>query len=122
MAAMATKLDVLPPLEEWDINLEVSSQVYQLLKGFKQLQDVTLWSDNTSLSNMGGFQNWVQENTPPGCYSSILFKKLFLPQKQITSDQRIMSITTPHSTSQVSPEVETYSEALTLKSASQHPS
>ena len=55
MAVMATKFDVLPPLEEWDINLEVSSQVYQLLKGFKQLRDVTLWSDNTSLSNMGGF-------------------------------------------------------------------
>ena len=55
MVAMATKLDVLPPLEEWDINLEVSSQVYQLLKGFKQLGDVTLWSDNASLSNMGGF-------------------------------------------------------------------
>ena len=122
MAVMATKLDVLPPLEEWDINLEVSSQVYQLLKGFKQLRDVTLWSDNTSLLNMGGFQNRVQENTPPGCYSSILFKKLFLPQKQITSDQRIMSITTSHSMSRVSPEVETYSEALTLKSASQHPS
>ena len=42
MVAMATKLDVLSPLEEWDINLEVSSQVYQLLKGFKQLRDVTL--------------------------------------------------------------------------------
>ena len=122
MVAMATKLDVLPPLEEWDINLEVSSQVYQLLKGFKHFQDVTLWSDNTSLSNMGGFEDWVRENTPPGCYSSILFKKLFLRQKQITSDQRIMSITTLHSTSLISPEVETYSEALTLKSASQHPS
>ena len=55
MAAMATKLDVLPPLEEWDINLEVNSQVYQLLKGFEQLRDATLWSDNMSLSNMGGF-------------------------------------------------------------------
>ena len=55
MVVMATKLDVLPPIEEWDINLEVSGQVYQLLKGFKQLQDVTLWSDNTSLSNMGVF-------------------------------------------------------------------
>ena len=55
MAVMATKFDVLPPLEEWDINLEVSSQVYRLLKGFKQLRDVTLWSDNMSLSNMGGF-------------------------------------------------------------------
>ena len=42
MAAMATKLDVLPPLEEWDINPEVGSQVYQLLKGFKQLWDVQL--------------------------------------------------------------------------------
>ena len=55
MAVMATKLDVISPLEEWDINLEVGSQVYQLLKGFKQLQDATLWFDNTSLSNMGGF-------------------------------------------------------------------
>ena len=55
MAVMATKFDVLPPLEEWDINLEVSSQVYQLLKGFKQLWDVTLWSDNMSLSHTGGF-------------------------------------------------------------------
>ena len=55
MVVMTTKLDVLPPLEEWEINLKVSSQVYQLLKGFKQLWDMTLWSDNTSLSNMGGF-------------------------------------------------------------------
>ena len=55
MVVMATKFDVLPPLEEWDINLEVGSQVYQLLKGFKQLRDKTLWSDNTSLSHMGGF-------------------------------------------------------------------
>ena len=54
MVVMATKLDVIPPLEEWDINLEVSSQVYQLLKGFKQLRDVNLWFDNTSLSSMGG--------------------------------------------------------------------
>ena len=30
MAAMSTKSDVIPPLEEWDINLEVSSQVYYL--------------------------------------------------------------------------------------------
>ena len=55
MVAMATKFDVLPSLEEWDINLEVGSQVYQLLKGFKQLWDMTPWSDNTSLLNMGGF-------------------------------------------------------------------
>ena len=97
MAAMATKLDVIPPLEEWDINLEVSSQVYELLKSFKQLRDTNLWLDNTSLMSMGGFWSQVRENTPPGCYSSILFKKLFLPQQQITSDQRILSITTPHS-------------------------
>ena len=55
MAVMATKLDVNPPLEEWDINLKVGSQVYQLLKGFKQLQDMILWFDNMSLSNMRGF-------------------------------------------------------------------
>ena len=48
MAVMATQFDVLPPLEEWDINLEVGSQVYQLLKGFKQLQKATLWPDTTS--------------------------------------------------------------------------
>ena len=55
MAVMMTKFDVLPPLEEWDINLEVGIQVYQLLKGFKQLWDKTLWSDNMSLSHTGGF-------------------------------------------------------------------
>ena len=55
MAGMATQFDVLPPLEEWHINLEVGSQVYQLLKGFKQLQKVTLWPDTTSSLHMGGF-------------------------------------------------------------------
>ena len=55
MVVMATQFDVLPPLEEWDINLEVGSQVYQLLKGFKQLQKTTLWSDTMSSSHMGGF-------------------------------------------------------------------
>ena len=55
MARMPTQFDVLPPLEEWYINLEVSSQVYQLLKGFKQLWKATLWPDTTSSSCMGGF-------------------------------------------------------------------
>ena len=55
MVVMATHFDVLLPLEEWDINLEVGSQVYQLLKGFKQLQKVTLRPDTTSSSHMGGF-------------------------------------------------------------------
>ena len=55
MAGMPTQFDVLPPLEEWHINLEVGSQVYQLLKGFKQLQKATLWPDTTSSSHMGGF-------------------------------------------------------------------
>ena len=32
MVAMATKSDVIPPLEEWDINLEVSSQFTSYLK------------------------------------------------------------------------------------------
>ena len=52
MVAMATKFDVLPPIEEWDIDPEVCSQVYQLLKGFKQLRDMNLWADNTSLSGL----------------------------------------------------------------------
>ena len=55
MAGMPTQFDVLPPLEEWHINLEVGSQVYQLLKGFKQLRKATLWPDTTSSSCMGGF-------------------------------------------------------------------
>ena len=29
MAGMPTQFDVLPPLEEWHVNLEVGSQVYQ---------------------------------------------------------------------------------------------
>ena len=59
MVGMATQFDVLPPLEEWDINLDVGSQVYQLLKGFKQLQRVTLWPDTVSSLYMGGFYNQV---------------------------------------------------------------
>ena len=55
MAGMPTQFDVLPPLEEWHINLEVGSQVYQLLKGFKQLQEVTLWPDTMSSLHRGGF-------------------------------------------------------------------
>ena len=47
--------EVLPPIEEWDMNLEVGSQVYQSLKDFKQLEDMYLWADNTPLLNMGGF-------------------------------------------------------------------
>ena len=55
MAGMPTQFDVLRPLEKWHINLEVGSQVYQLLKGFKQLQKATLWPDTTSSLHMGGF-------------------------------------------------------------------
>ena len=57
MAGVPTKYEVLPPLEEWHLNLEVSSQVYQLLEGFKQLQKATLWPDITSLLHRGEFQN-----------------------------------------------------------------
>ena len=42
MADIPTRFEVLPPLEEWHLNLEVGSQVYQLLEGFKQLQKATL--------------------------------------------------------------------------------
>ena len=55
MAGMPTQFDVLPPLEEWHIDLEVGSQVYQLLKGFKLFQKATPWPDTTSSFHMGGF-------------------------------------------------------------------
>ena len=42
MVEMPTRFEVLPPLEEWHINLEVGSQVYQLLEGFKQLWKANL--------------------------------------------------------------------------------
>ena len=42
MAEMPTRFEVLPTLEEWHLNLEVGSQVYQLLEGFKQLWKATL--------------------------------------------------------------------------------
>ena len=57
MVGITTRFEVLPPLEEWHLNLEVGSQVYELLKGFKQLQKATLWPDTTSLLHRGGFQN-----------------------------------------------------------------
>ena len=55
MAVETTKFDVLPPIEERDVNLEVGSQVYQSLKGFKHLPRVPPWPDTMSLSHMGGF-------------------------------------------------------------------
>ena len=55
MVGMPTRFEVLPPLEEWHIDLEVGSQVYQLLKGFRQLQKAAPWPDTTFLSHMGGF-------------------------------------------------------------------
>ena len=42
MADISTRFEVLPSLEEWHFNLEVGSQVYQLLEGFKQLRKATL--------------------------------------------------------------------------------
>ena len=76
MAGITTRFEVLPLLEEWHLNLEVGSQVYVLLWGFKQLQKATLWLDTTSLLHRGGFQNRVRENTPPGCYSSTWGKRV----------------------------------------------
>ena len=77
MAGITTRFEVLPSLEEWHLNLEVGSQVYELLEGFKQLQKATLWPDTTSLLHRGGFQNRVRENTPPVCYSSTPGKRVF---------------------------------------------
>ena len=79
MAGIPNRFEALPPLEEWHINLEVGSQVYQLLKSFKQLQKATLWPDTTPLLHRGGFQNRVRENTLPGCYGSTPFKRVFPP-------------------------------------------
>ena len=76
MAGITTRFEVLPPLEEWHLNLEVGSQVYELLEGFKQLRKATLWPDTTSLLHRGGFQNRVRESTPPGCYSSASGKRV----------------------------------------------
>ena len=42
MGKIPTRFEVLPPLEEWHLNLEVGSQVYQLLEGFMQLWKATL--------------------------------------------------------------------------------
>ena len=99
---MATKLDVIPPLEEWDINLVVSSQVYQLLKGFKQLEMRLCGLTICPYRTWEGFRIEFEKT-----FSQVVIAPYSL-QKQLTSDQRIMSITTPHSTSQVSLEVETY--------------
>ena len=77
MVGITTRFEVLPPLEEWHLNLEVGSQVFELLEGFKQLQKATLWPDTMSLLCRGGFQNQVRENTPPGCYSSTPDKRVF---------------------------------------------
>ena len=79
MAVMAINSDTIPPIEEWDLNLTVSNQVYQLLRDGKQPLKAPLWLDDMPSRSMGGFCEWVQENTPPGCYGSISFNKLILP-------------------------------------------
>ena len=56
MAGMQAQFEVLPPLEEWHINLEVGSQVYQLLKGFKQLYGLTLRLHRTWEGLRTGFE------------------------------------------------------------------
>ena len=85
MVGIPTKFEVLSPLEEWHLNLEVGSQVYQLLEGFKQLRKATLWPDTTSLLHRGGFQNQVQEGTPPVCYSSTPVKRVYLQPQRVIS-------------------------------------
>ena len=42
MVEMPTQFEVLPPLEEWHLNLEVDSQVYHVLEGFEQLWKANL--------------------------------------------------------------------------------
>ena len=42
MVDIAIKSDVIPLLEEWDVDLEVSSRVYLLPEDCKQLQEVNL--------------------------------------------------------------------------------
>ena len=55
MAVMSTESDAIPPLEEWNINLEVSNQVYELPRHHKPLQKVNLRQDIALYSSMGGF-------------------------------------------------------------------
>ena len=64
MAAGPARFGVLPPLEEWDIDLEVSGSVYLLPKGIKLLQRVNLWPGTTSSSHMGGFKTAFKETLP----------------------------------------------------------
>ena len=40
MVEIEIKSDIIPLLEEWDVDLEVSSRVYLLPKDCKQLQEV----------------------------------------------------------------------------------
>ena len=55
MVVMSTKSDVIPPLEEWDMNLEVRSQVCQLPRDRKPLKKANLRRDLPLLSSMGVF-------------------------------------------------------------------
>ena len=65
MVVMATQFDVLPPLEEWDINLEVGSQVISYLKGSsnfrKQLYGLTLCPHPTWEGFRTGFEKTLPQ-------------------------------------------------------------
>ena len=55
MADDNTDLPAIQPIAEWDLDLEVSTQVYQLLKDSKQLLEVGLRHAPESCTCIRGF-------------------------------------------------------------------
>ena len=84
MAGITTRFEVLPPLEEWHLNLEVGSQVYELLEGFKQIRKATLWPDTMSLLHRGGFRTEFKKALPQVVTAPHLARGFYPPQHVIS--------------------------------------
>ena len=82
MVGMPAQFEALPPLEEWHINLEVGSQVYQLLKGFsnfgKQPYGLTLHPHCTG----EGFRTRFEKTLPQVVTAPHLLRGFLLPQSK----------------------------------------
>ena len=82
MAGIPTRFEVLPPLEEWHINLEVGSQVYQLLKASsnfgKQPYGLTLRPYCTG----EGFRTGFEKTLPQVVTVPHFLRGFFLPKSK----------------------------------------
>ena len=84
MVGITTRFEVLPPLEEWHLNLEVGSQVYELLEGLKQLQKQSYGLTLRPYCTGEGFRTGF-EKTLPQVVTALHRASGFYPPQRVIS-------------------------------------